>query len=93
MSASLVGWILRHATVGIHRREVQSAVKTAPKVGNVDIECELVIEWLKQVVLGRRVQEVDTGTNIDLGAVSNEVEPEGAAGGGNAVSATIVRAV
>ena len=38
-----VNWESDHATFGIHLREIEDTAKTTRKVGDIDIESELLI--------------------------------------------------
>ena len=65
---SLVGGVLRHATVLGHLREVQSTIETAGKVGDVHIKGELAVQKLEHLVVAVILHEVDAGTDVGAGA-------------------------
>ena len=93
LGTSLVSWELGQATVGVHLGEVESTVQTARKVGNIDIEGELLVEDLEQLVFRVAGHEVDAGTDVLLGRRGNELESKRVPAGGDTVGALVVGAV
>lgn len=68
LGTSLVVGVLGCTTIGVHLDEVESAIETARKLRNIDIEGELLVEWLEDLVtLVGGVHQVDTRTDV-LGA-------------------------
>ena len=94
LSASLVSREASLATVGVHLREVECAVKAAGELGHVDREGELLVLEVERLVLGvRRVHEVDTRADVLLRGLGDELERERVAGGRDTVGALVVGAV
>lgn len=76
------------ATIGGHLNEVKSAVQTAGQLGNVNIEGELLADDVEHLVLGVRLHQVGTGTNVSgVGALGDELQGELVAAGGDTVGA------
>lgn len=63
---SRVGRILCLSTILGHLHEVKSAVETARKVGDIDVECELLVLQVEHLVVVRVLHEVDTGSDVFL---------------------------
>jgi len=95
LGTSLVSGVLGETTIGSHLREVQSTVQTARKVGNIDIESELLVVWLEHLILGvGGVHEVDTGTNVvGVWSLSDVLESQGVVGGVDPVSSSVVSTI
>ena len=93
LGTSLVSWELGQATVGVHLGEVESTVQTARKVGNIDVEGELLVEKLEHLVGRVACHEVDTRTDVLLGRSGHELEGESVAAGGDAVGTRVVGTV
>lgn len=73
LGTSLVARVLGKTTISVHLNEVQSTVETAVKLGNVDVEGELLVEEVEHLVLGvGGVHEVDTATNV-LGVLQSRI--------------------
>ena len=89
LGTSLVSWELGQATVGVHLGEVESTVQTARKVGNIDVEGELLVEKLEHLVGRVACHEVDTRTDVLLGRSGHELEGEGVTAGRDTVGACI----
>ena len=89
LGTGLVGWVLGHATVGVHGDKVQSAVETAGEVGDVDIKGELLVQQLKHLVGGVVLHHVQTRANVLLLAGGDEVEAEGVAAGSHTISGLV----
>ena len=90
LGSGLVVGELGHTTVLVHLDEVDSTVKTAREVGDVDVETEFLVHELEHLVVGLVLHEVNTRS--DVGA-SHELESEGVATGGDTVSAGVVSTV
>lgn len=85
--------VLGQSTVSIHLREVQRAVETAGKVGDIDVKGKLPVQGLEEMVLGGRVQEVQTGADVGVGSLRDEIDLERVARGGNTVSARVISTI
>lgn len=92
LSTGLVTGVARGTTIDLHLREVQSSVQTARKLGDIDIEGELLVEELKGFVLGvGGVHHVHTGADVGGAlAPSDEFVGERLAVGGDTVGALVV---
>jgi hypothetical protein len=89
LGTGLVVGELGHASVGIHLGEVDGTIETARKLGDIDIESELLGLHVELLVHGRAAwcHEVDTRTDV---ATSLELEGKSVAGGGDTVSTAVV---
>jgi hypothetical protein len=78
-------------------REVESAIETAWKLGNVDIECELLVLELEHFVFRLAGEKIHAGTNVSAGraggALCDELHGESIARSGNAINTAIVRTI
>lgn len=90
---SLVAGVLSTTTISVHLGEVKRAVKTTGKVGDVDIEGELLVLELEQHVVIVICQEVHARADVGLGASRDKFQGESIAGGGDAVRARVVGTV
>ena len=90
LRTSLVGRELRETTILSHLDEVKSTVKTAGKVGHVDVEGELLVQELEHLVVGSVLHQVDTGADVGAG---DELEGERIAASGDTVGASVVSTV
>jgi hypothetical protein len=86
----LVGREPGHATVGIHFGEVQSTVQTTGELGDINVEGELLVERLEHLVLGFAGQKVETGADVLLLGLGDELEGQGVSAGGDTVSSGVV---
>lgn len=77
LSTSLIGTELGHATISVHGREVKSSVKATSEVRNIDIKGELLVLQAEHLVLGVIGHEVDSASDVLLGARGHELEREG----------------
>ncbi len=94
LSTSFVSRVLGKTTILVHLREIQGAVEATRKVGNVDIEGELLVENLEKLVFGVAVHQVDTGTDVLVAsAAGDEFESEGVATDRDTVCPWVVGAV
>lgn len=93
LSTSLIGGVLGQTTVCVHLNEINSTVETARKVGHVDIECELLVLHVEHEIVGVVVHKVDTGADVRVRALRNEVEAEGVTGGRDTVDTTVIRSI
>jgi hypothetical protein len=92
--ARLVGRVLGHATVGIHGDEVYSAVQSTRKLAEIDIKGKLRVGELEHLILGIRLHQVETGSNVcGVLALGNELEGEGVSAGLDTISARVVGTV
>lgn len=62
--ASLVGRVLRLATIFIHGDEVQGTIQATAELGQVNIKGELVAQKLERLVLIDAIHQVKTGANV-----------------------------
>lgn len=92
LGTGLVVGLLGHTTVLGHLDEVQGTVETALKLGNIDIEGELLVLEVEHLVLSvGSVHEVDTGADVGrVGALLDKLVGEGSASAGNTVSSGVV---
>lgn len=87
----LVARVLGHATILLHLDEVQGAVETARKLGDIDIESEFLSDDVEHLVLGVGSHEVGTATNVGrVRSLGDELEGQGITAGGDSVSARVV---
>lgn len=71
-----------------------STNKYLPKVGNIDVKCELVSEQSEALVRVITVHEVETATNVGaVLALGDESEAQSVAAGGDTVGARVVGTV
>lgn len=91
LGTSLVVGVLGLATIGVHLDKVQGTVKTTGKLGDVDVECELLVLGLEHLVsdIGG-VHQIDTGADVLAGALGDELVSERVAAGGDTVDAAVV---
>lgn len=88
---NFVTWVLGHATIARHLDEVQSTVKTARKLADINIEGEFLVVQSEHLVGIFGIQEVDTGSDIGgIWSSGDELEVERVAGGGDTISTGIV---
>jgi len=90
LGTSLVGGESGETTISVHLGEVEGAIETARKVGNVDIESEFLVEELEHLVGSFAGHHVNTRTDVLLGAVCDEFEGKSVTAGGDTVSAGVV---
>jgi len=95
LGTSLVRREPGNTTVGVHLGEVEGTVETTGKVGDIDVEGELLVENLEKLVLAVAVggQHVDTGTDVLLRGVGHELEGECIAACSDTVGARVVSTV
>ncbi len=93
LSTSLVGWIFGHATISVHLGEVEGTVETAREGGDINIEGELLVEGLEDLVGSVGVHEVGSGSDVGVGARSDELQGEGIAGGGDTIGSAVIGTV
>jgi hypothetical protein len=88
LGTSLVVGVFGLATISVHLDEVESTVKTARKLGDIDIKRELAVEQVELLVVrgASGSHKVDTGTNVLLLSRSDKLEGQGVTAGGNTVS-------
>lgn len=95
LSTSLVTRVAGLSSIGVHLREVESTVQTARKLGDIDIEGELLVEEVEHLVgLVLVVHKIDTGT--DVGGVltlGDEAEGKGITGSGDTVGSGVVSTI
>jgi hypothetical protein len=84
---SLVAAVFRQTTISVHFYKVDSTVKTAAKVGNINVKSELLVLELEHLVGRVAGHEVDMGA--DIGA-RLELEREGIARGGDTVRSRVI---
>lgn len=88
----LVAAVLAHTTIGIHLGEIKSTVETTRKVGNINVEGELLVEEVEHLVVrgASWSHEVDTRSNVLVRSSRNKVEPERVTRGGDTVCTSVV---
>jgi hypothetical protein len=91
LGTSLVVGLGGHATIGLHVGEVEGTVKTARKVGDIDVKGELLVLDLEHLIFGVvRGHEVDTRTNVGAGALGDKLHGKSVSRGGDTICATVV---
>jgi hypothetical protein len=79
---------LANATVRGHLDEIESTVETARKLGDIDVEGELLADEVEHLVLGVALHEVCTRTNVGrAGALGDELDAQGVAASSDTVGA------
>lgn len=79
---------LVQATVGSHLDEVESTVQTARKLGDIDVESELLTNKVEHLVLGVGLHEIGTRTNVaGVLSLGDELEGQSVTAGGDTVGA------
>jgi len=73
LGTSLVAGVLGHTTVGVHLDEVEGAIETARKLGDVDVEGELLAKGIEHLILRVVLHEVDSRADVGAG---HELEGE-----------------
>ncbi len=94
LGTSLVGRVLRQASVFVHGNKVQGGVQAAVDGGEVDIKGELVVHQREHLVLGSAIHKVES--RADVGAVvvlGDELESQGVATGGSAIGLGVLGAL
>ena len=87
----LVGREPRHATILVHRREVECAIESTRKLGQIHVEGKLLVEDLEHLVFGVARHKVHTTADILPVTVGlNELEGERVTARCNTVRPTIV---
>lgn len=90
LSTGFVGGVLARSTVFLHLGEVECSVETARKLGDVNVESELLVQEVEHLVLGVAVHEVDARANVGVFALGNELEGKGITAGADTVNAPVV---
>lgn len=92
---SLVAWVGSQSSVSLHLGEVQSTVETARKLGDIDSEGELSSQKVEGLVLslGSSSHKVCTRSNVGASTLSNEVESQRIASGGDTVDTRVVSTI
>lgn len=93
LGASLVTRELGHTTISSHLGEVEGAIETARKVGNVNIERELLVKGFEHLVVGLVCHEVDTRADVLALRLGDEFEGQSVAASGDTVGARVVSTV
>ncbi len=92
-SASLVCWEPGLATILVHLDKVDSAIETARKLGDVDIEGNLLVLHVEHLIVVGVFHEVDTGSNVLRLRLRNELESKSVPASSNTVGASVICAV
>lgn len=94
LGTSLVVGVLCFTTIRIHLDKVHGTVKTTGELGDIDVECELLVLGLEHLVsdIGG-VHQIDTGADVLAGALGDELMSERVAAGGDTVGAAVVGAI
>ncbi len=87
---SLVCRELGLSAVLVHGDEVDSAVQPTRKLGDVNVECEFLVEEAEHLVIVLVLHEVHTGTDVLLLGLGHEFECESVATGCDTISAGVV---
>lgn len=87
LSTGLVVRVLGDTTVGVHGHKVEGTIQTAREVGNIDGEGELLVQQVKNLVVGVICHEVGTRSDVGTG---NEVQTQRIAGGSDTVRSRVV---
>lgn len=87
---SRVGFEAFRSTISVHGDEVKSTVETAWKVGEVNIEGELIVEEVEELVGAVILHHVDAGADILGLSISDESEGERFAVSGDTVGGFVV---
>lgn len=91
LGTSLVVWETRLSSILVHLDEVESTVETARKLGDIDIEGELLVQELEHVVLVGAGHEVDTGTDVGtILMLGNKLQAQAVSGGGDTVGLRVL---
>lgn len=90
LSSSLIRSVLGHATVGVHGGEVDSSVEPTWQVRHIDVEGELLALQAEHLVLGIIGHEVDSASDVLLGARGHEFEGQGVTSAVDTVGAGVV---
>jgi hypothetical protein len=94
LGTSLVARVLAHTTILLHLDEVESTVQAARKLGDINIEGELLSDDVEHLVLGVGGHEVGTATNVGrVGTLGDEFEGQSIAAGGDTVGSRVVSTV
>lgn len=91
LCTGLVGWEPGYTTIGVHLREVDGTIETTREVGDVDIECEFLVEEFEDLVFAVAGHQVDTRANVlSVRVVLDELESESVSAGGDTVGVGVV---
>lgn len=93
--ASLVGRESGHTTVSVHLYKVEGAVETARQLRDINVEGEFLIVAVEHLIvrLTARSHQVNTGADVLLLAIRDELESKGVTGGGDTISCSVVSAI
>jgi hypothetical protein len=90
LGTSLVGGVLGHTTICIHLGEVKSAVETARKLGDVNVEAELLVLHVENLVLAVAGHEVHTGPDVGVGTLGDKLKGKSGTSGGDTIGSRVV---
>lgn len=93
LGTGLVVRVLSHATVFVHRDEVQCAIQTAREVREIDIKRELLVQQTEHLVRGIRLHEIQSRANVSTRALRHKRQLQRIPTGCGAVSGTIICAL
>jgi hypothetical protein len=61
----LVGGMTGHASILLHLHKVQRSIESTGKIGDINIERELLVEQLEHIVVGlRAIQQHRSGSDV-----------------------------
>ena len=73
LGSRLVVGILAHSTIFVHRDEIEGTVETAREVGEIDVECEFLVQQTEHLVRGIGLHEIQAGTDVGrVGSLGDE---------------------
>lgn len=85
-----VSRVLGLATVSVHLNEVHRSVQSAREIGHIDVEGELLVLEVELQVGVFIVQKVDSGANVGVRALRNEVETQRVASRSDTVDTAVI---
>ena len=91
LGSGLVVGILAHTTIFVHGHKVESTIETARELGEVDIECEFLVQQAEHLVRGIRLHKIQARTDIGrVGSFGDELEGQRAATSCSAICCSII---
>lgn len=77
LGTGLVVGVLSETTIGVHLGEIERAVETARKLGDINIEGEFGVVQVEQLVVACVAEQEDTGSNVGVGTLGDELDGQG----------------
>lgn len=92
LGTSVVSRPLGLATIGVHLGEIDGTVEAAWQIGDINVKGDFLVVQVEHLVAvsAARSHEVDTRADVFVGALSDEVETEGVAGGGDTIGTGVI---